>query len=203
MQFPWMPALSRSRPPAPAASATAVAASASGSAVAPQLDREHGAEAAHVHDAVEALPPRLHAGADRLADLLGAVREALLGDDVENGVGGGDRHGVADVRAAHGAVGRGVHDLRPPEHARERQARGDRLGDDDQVRLDPEVLHRERAPGAAETCLHLVGHEDDPVLVADPAEALHELGRRHDEAALALDRLEDDARRPPPPPHAS
>ena len=61
-----------------------------------------------------------------------------------------------------------------------------------EVRLDVEVLHREHPTGPPEAGLHLVRDEDDAVLVADPAQALDELGRRRDEAALALLRLEDD-----------
>ena len=109
-------------------------------------------------------------------------------------MGGGDRDRVADVGAADGAVARRVHDLRPAEHARERQAGGDRLGDRDQVGLDPELLDGEGRAGAAEAGLHLVGDEDDAVLVAEPSQALHELAGRDDEAALALDGLEDDRR---------
>ena len=51
-----------------------------------------------------------------------------------------------------------------------------------------------RRAGAAEAGLHLVGDHNDAVLVADRAQSAHELGRRHDEAALALDRLEHDRR---------
>ena len=60
--------------------------------------------------------------------------------------------------------------------------------------LDVEVLHREHPPRAAEAGLHLVGDEDDPVLVADSPQTLDELGGRREEAALALLRLEDDRR---------
>ena len=56
-----------------------------------------------------------------------------------------------------------------------------------QVGLDAVVLDREHLPGAAEAGLDLVHDEDDPVLVADPAHSAHELLRRDDEAALALD----------------
>ncbi len=89
------------------------------------------------------------------------------------------------------AAGR-VHDLGPAEHARERQAVGDRLRDADQVGLDAGVLDREELAGAAEAGLHLVGDEDDPVAVAEPANPCEELGRRNVEAALALHRLEHD-----------
>ena len=76
----------------------------------------------------------------------------------------------------------------------ERQAGGDRLGDDDQVRLDGEVLHREHPPRAAEAGLHLVRDQDDPLAVADRAQSFHELRGCGDEAALAELRLEDDRR---------
>ena len=56
----------------------------------------------------------------------------------------------------------------------------------------PVVLDREDPAGAPEAGLDLVDDEDDPVLVADPAHALAELGRRDDEAAFALYRLDHD-----------
>ena len=54
------------------------------------------------------------------------------------------------------------------------------------------MLDRPHAPGTAEPGLHLVDHEHDAVLVADPAHAAQELPRRDDESALALDGLDDD-----------
>ena len=163
-------------------------------AVGDELDREHGAEAAHVADGREALLPGEHPRAQRLADRDGALAEALLVDHVEDGERRGLGDGVADERAADGAVVRRVHDLRLAEHARERQAGGDRLGDGDQVGLDAVVLDREQLAGAREAGLHLVDDQADPVLVADRAQPLHELLSRGQEAALALDRLDDDRR---------
>ena len=46
--------------------------------------------------------------------------------------------------------------------------------------------------GPPEAGLHLVGDEDDPVLVADPAQPLDEGGRSRNEATFALLGLEDD-----------
>ena len=54
------------------------------------------------------------------------------------------------------------------------------------------VLDREQLAGAREARLHLVDDHHDPVLVAEPANAVEELLRRDDEAALALDGLEHD-----------
>ena len=118
--------------------------------------------------------------------------EALVVDHVEHGERRGLRDRVADEGAADAAGDGRVHDLGAAEHARERQAVRDRLRDADQVGLDARVLDREEAAGAAEAGLHLVGDEDDAVAVADLAHACDELGRRDDEAALALHRLEDD-----------
>ena len=109
---------------------------------------------------------------------IGAFREPLLLDDVEDGVGRGDGDRVADVRAADGAVAGRVHDRGAADDARERKAGGDRLGHRDQVGLDAEVLHGEDAARAAEAGLHLVGDQDDPVLVADRAQAATNSGGR-------------------------
>ena len=197
MQFEWVPAFRSSRPRSAAASATAEASSGAGSFVArilDELDREHRSEAADVADLRMPLLPLQHPAPNGLADALGTVDEALVLEDVEDGERGRQRDRVADVGAADRAVAGRVHDLRLAEHARERQPGGDRLGDRDQVGLDAVVLDREHPAGAAEAGLHLVDDEDDPVPVADRAHAREELRRRDDEAALALDGLDDDRR---------
>ena len=129
-----------------------------------------------------------------VADGRRAVDEALLLDHVEDGERSRLRYRVADVRAADRRVAGRVHDLRAAEHAGERQAAGDRLRDDHQVRLDAVVLDREHPAGAAEAGLNLVDDQHDAVLVADAANARHELRRADDEAAFALHRLDDDRR---------
>src|SRR4029453_18524074 len=62
----------------------------------------------------------------------------------------------------------------------------------DEVGHDVLVLDREPAAGPAHAALDLVGDEHDVVLGAKVDETLDEPRRRDDEAALALDRLEDD-----------
>ena len=93
-----------------------------------------------------------------------------------------------------GRVVGGVHDLEPTQHARQRQPARNRLRDNHEVGLDVAVLDREQLPGAAEARLHLVDDEDYAVRVAEAADAGHELGRADDEAAFALQRLDDDCR---------
>ena len=46
----------------------------------------------------------------------------------------------------------------------ERQARGDALGEDEDVGLDPDMLDGEEPPGAPEAGLDLIGREKDAVL---------------------------------------
>ena len=53
------------------------------------------------------------------------------------------------------------------------------------------MLDREHPAGARHARLDLVGDEQDVVTAADRCDALQEARRRHDEAALALDRLDD------------
>ena len=160
--------------------------------VAHELEREHRAEAADVADRRPAALPGVHLLADAVADDDRARDEALVLDDVEHRERRCLRHRVPDVRAADRPRVRAVHDLRAADHAREREARGDRLRHRDEVGLDSEVLHREHPARAPEARLHLVGDEDDPVAVAERPQPLDVGLRRRDEAALALLGLEDD-----------
>ena len=93
--------------------------------------------------------------------------EAFLLEHVENGAGCRERDRVSDEGAPDRAGVRLVDDGRAADDAGERQTARERLGDDDEVWLDAEVLHREHPPGAAEPGLHLIRHEHDPVPVAD------------------------------------
>ena len=165
-----------------------------GDRIANELERDHRAEAADVADLRPARLPGEQARTQRVTEDLRPRNELLLLEDVEHRARSSKRDGIADERAADRARVRVVHDLCAADHAGQRQATGDRLRDDHQVRLDLEVLHREHATGPPEAGLHLVGDEDDPVLVADSPETLDELCRRRDEPALALLRLEDDRR---------
>ncbi len=195
MQLPLTPQVISSRPRSSAAALTACASSFEGAArrgVRDQLDREHRAETADVADRRPALLPGEHPRADRLADERGALDQTLLVDHVEHGEPRRQRDRIADVGPADAAALRGVHDLGAAEDAGERQPARDRLGDADQVRLDAGMLDREEAAGAAEPGLHLVDDEHDPVIVAEAADSGDELGRRDDEASLALNRFEDD-----------
>src|SRR3546814_6307461 len=78
-------------------------------------------------------------------------------------------------------------------HGRERQiARGDALCQGHEVRLDVEQLAAEPVAGPAEAADHLVGDQQQVILLAD---ALHfrPIGlRRHEDAAGTLDRRSEE-----------
>ena len=54
------------------------------------------------------------------------------------------------------------------------------------------MVHAEYFPCATETSLHLVGDEQDAVIVANFSQTGQEVGRGHDAAGLALHRFDDD-----------
>ena len=81
-----------------------------------------------------------------------------------------------------------------PGDAGQRQPAAQRLARDEQVGLRVVVLDRPHRPGAADAGLDLVVDPQDPVAVAQLAQLGREVGRHRDEAALALDGLEDHGR---------
>ncbi|CAM2137885.1 hypothetical protein PT2222_100011 [Paraburkholderia tropica] len=157
-----------------------------------EFDGVHRARAAHVGDLRHFRLHRVELGLELVAELRGALAELFFFDDLDHRV--RRRHGqrVARVRAAEAAGRCRVHDFRAADHARQRHAAGQALGDRHEVRRDVVVFHREQLAGAREARLHFVGDQQDAVRVADLAQAAHEVRRRLVEAAFALNRFEDD-----------
>ena len=71
-------------------------------------------------------------------------------------------------------------------------AAAQRLAEDKAVRNDALVLEGEHLARAPEPGLDLIEDEQDVVLVAEASEASQKAGRRHDDAGLALDRLDQN-----------
>ncbi|MCY1420806.1 hypothetical protein D9M71_364400 [compost metagenome] len=79
------------------------------------------------------------------------------------------------------------------DHRAQRQAAGDALAEQQQIRLDAQPREGEALAGAAEAGLDLVDDQHDVALVAEAPQILGEACVQRLEAALALHRLEDDA----------
>ena len=160
-----------------------------------ELDADHAAEAAHIADAVVFREPFLVARHDLLADGEGAVGEVVALHDLDGLERGRAGERVAAERAADRAGRRSFHDFLTRDDGRERHAGGDGFRRCDDIRLDTRFLPifgSEHASRAAEAGLDFVCHEQDALLVADLADGLDPLDRRGDEAAFALQRLDDD-----------
>src|SRR6202453_1172398 len=100
--------------------------------------------------------------------------------------------GLPPNRAAQATAVRRVHDLGPAGHRRQRQSAGDTFGGADQVGLDALVLAGEHRSGPGKPGHHLVGDEHNVVLMAPIEQRRQEPLGRNDEAAFALDGLDDD-----------
>src|SRR5262245_24813115 len=159
-----------------------------------ELECKHRAEAAHLADAVHAARDRVELGADALAELPGLGEEGVVTDAIEHGRRGCAGQRIATEGSAEAAGADRVHQLGAPGNGRERQAAAERLAGHEQVRLDAVVLGCPHRPGPADAALHLVGHVQDPVPLAELLQAAREVLGHDDEPALALHGLEDDAR---------
>ena len=103
------------------------------------------------------------------------------------------RNGVTAECRSMAAAGPVHH--RGPRHDRPQgQTVGNPLGQAHDIALDPPVLARKVPAGPAKSALHLVEHQQHPVLVANLAQTGQEIVRGYDVAALTLDRLDEDRR---------
>ena len=127
-----------------------------------------------------------------LADLHGALEQAVRLDGLDGGQGGaaGERVAAERGRVRAGLSFSATSGLatRPPQ----RDAAGQRLGQRHDVRLHVPVLVGVPLAGAAHAGLHLVEDQQQLVLVGQLAQPFEVASRRQVDAALALDRLDQD-----------
>ncbi len=123
------------------------------------------------------------------APILAAVRHQLALEKLD----GRQRRRDADRIAAEGRcvrAGSPVHHIGASNDCAERHSAGDALGGRDDVRNEPEVLRREHLTRAAHPALHLVGDDQDAVLVGEPAQFVEKSFGWNHIAAFTLDRLD-------------
>ena len=121
-------------------------------------------------------------------------REVLFLVDLHRSQTGRAGQRIAAEGAADGTCGGGVHDLVTAGDRRNRHAAGEGLRGGHDIRggarLGP-VFGGEVLAGTAVAALDFVSDEQDAVLVADLAHGLDPLDRGGDEAAFALERLDE------------
>src|SRR5207249_244222 len=156
-----------------------------------ELDGLHRADTARLADDRFRFDERVEAGPDARADLCRALGDAVALHHLDRRDGRGAGDGVAAGGRPERSRRHRVEQLGAAGDGADRKTVAKRLGGDQQVWRDAGVLYREHAAGAAHARLDLVGDEEDVVAPADRRDAPQESLRRNDEAALALNRLED------------
>ena len=117
--------------------------------------------------------------------------QLLVLEDVERFQADRRRQRVATEGRAVRPGPKDVHDASVGEEGRDRQEpAAERLAEDEAVRPDPLVLEGEHPPRPPEAGLDLVEQEQDPVPVAQVAQAAQEADGRDDDPGLALDRFD-------------
>lgn len=159
-----------------------------------ELDGDHRAATPDLADLRELSLNFLQPLAHCVADFVGALQHSLTVDGVKDGQGGSTGQWVSSVGSSDSTGRRGVHDLGPSGNSGQRQTAGYALGSDGDVRDNRFVFTCEHLSGAGEAGLDLVSDEDDVVVLTPAHERFEKTCCGHNEAALTLNRLDDDAR---------
>ena len=125
--------------------------------------------------------------------LLDLVEKAVGQHHVEHRVAAGHRQRIAAEGRAVRAGGHALGRFRRGKAGADRKAAAERLGDRHDVGRDAGVLIGEQIAGAAHAALDLVEDQQQAVVVAQLAQGAQERVRHHAHAALADDRLDEDA----------
>src|SRR5437016_136303 len=160
------------------------------------FDAHHEARAAHVLDdermlVLEARELLLEGN----PQTLDAGEKAIGEDDIEHRI--ADRHGkrIAAESRAMGAGGHAQRRFFGRETSTHREAAADALGNRHDVGGDARPLVGEELAGAPDAALDLIEHQENAVLVAQFAQGSELVWRQRADAALALDRLDENAGR--------
>ncbi len=159
-----------------------------------ELEAEQQAAPAHFLEQLGIVADELLEPADQLGALVAHVgQDVLRVERIEHGLARGDRQRIAAIGRAVGADHHAPRRLLGGKAGAEREAAADALGRGDDIGDHAVLFIGEEGAAAAIAALDLVEGEDQVVLVAQRAQALHEFLRRDANAALALNRLDQEA----------
>src|SRR4051794_9234499 len=159
-----------------------------GGRVARDVEADHEAALAHAQHAGRLLEP----GGEALAELAHARVERGVLEDVERRVGGRGHHRAAGERRAVVAGLERPGQALAGEDRADRQPAAERLGGRQRVGHDTRLLEGPQRPAAAQAALDLVVEQRRAVRVARLARGAQQAVGQRPDAALALDRLEQD-----------
>src|SRR5580658_546028 len=160
------------------------------------LDRKIEAKdqsfATHFADEIETRRKFFESGAELGAALANVVEQFFIFDDVEEFERrGADQRAAAKCRAVHSGAERGSEFFVGDERT-QRKASRERLGDGYDVGKRAEFLVRETPAGAAQTGLDFIGDQCGAMLCGQLARPVPELIADNIDAALTLNRFDDD-----------
>ena len=155
-----------------------------------ELRRQQQSRPAHRDDTGQLRQPVGQA----LAFLAGAAGNVLGLHDGQRRLDCSQREGLSAERRAVVARPEGRRHFRPGPAGADRHAVAERLGHRHHVGLEPLGLEGEPVPGPSEAGLHLVEHEERVALGAERPHRGQVVRARDHDAALALERLQQDGR---------
>ena len=153
--------------------------------IAHHLERDHGAQPAHVANNAAAPRPGFEARAHAPADIPRPRRVVVPPHDLDRGQRRGAGQRIAAIGSAQSAHRGRVHQIRAPDQRRDRQAGAHGLGQGVEIGLHPGVLGGEPLAAAAKARLNLIGDQHDAVPTAVFAQRLQKGRWRHMETALS------------------
>src|SRR6202167_2969782 len=154
-----------------------------------EFQSAHGAKSTHIANQRPALFPFACTGVKPSSDLFRARRQIIALQSFDNRKRGGTRERVAAIGTAQTADARSVHDFRASGDGSERQSVRNRFRADKDVRSNSISLTRKHGAGAAETCLHFIGDEQNLVAATDVLDDCEKLRGRCNEPTFAEDGL--------------
>src|SRR6266516_5351095 len=160
-----------------------------GRAVLDKFECQHGSQATHLANTGETPLHLLEAQTCHLCNGHRSLQQLVLLEDVQYRKSRSASHRVAAIGAPQGTRHGSVHDVCPSNHPTEWQARRDRLPDQEQIGHDSVMLDGKHLACPTISCLDLVCHEQNLVVVADLAQLMKKPWRGDHEAALSLHRF--------------
>ncbi len=163
-----------------------------------QDDPVEHAESAHLRKHLEAAETLGELVAQLCAHAVGARSELFLLDDVEGGE--ADAHGESVFAEGGGvddgflerAVDRFIDGVGHQDGSDGDEASAESFRQNDHVGVHAFAVCGDEGSGAADSGLHLVEYEERAVFFAERLDGCQVVGRRRNDAGLALERLEDD-----------
>src|SRR6516162_7592163 len=159
-----------------------------------QFECTHGTEPSHVANDGPATPPLARSAFKLASETVGAIAQVLSLDGFDDCEPCGTRYWIAGERPSESSRAGCVHDFAASCYCREREPASERLGSNQDVRLEANAFASKHGTRAGKPGLNFVSDQNDAMLVTSGAQFSKKLQRRNNEASLPKHWLDDDCR---------